>query len=112
MRRIICEKKNHAPLASPAAPKAIYENPPQPMQNNQSEPGGVSDRVSIPAPAHAVGSSFPRACANWEQTQWQANKQPPNNQAMRQLPIPPLPITAYMLKTSKQNKTKKLKRKN
>ncbi len=29
-------------------------------------------------------------------------QQPPNNQAMRKLPIPPLPTTAYTTKTSKQ----------
>ncbi len=34
-----------------------------------------------------------------------ADKQPPNIQAMRKLPIPPIPMTAYTTKTSKQKKT-------
>ncbi len=34
-----------------------------------------------------------------------ADKQPPNNQAMRKLPIPPLSTTAYTTNTSKQKKT-------
>ncbi len=38
-----------------------------------------------------------------------ADKQPPNNQAMRKLPITPLPTTAYTTKTSKQKKTKEEK---
>ncbi len=34
-----------------------------------------------------------------------ADRQQQNNQAMRKLPIPPLPTTAYMTKTSKQKTT-------
>ncbi len=34
-----------------------------------------------------------------------ADKQPSHNQAMRKLPIPPLPTSAYTTKTSKQKKT-------
>ncbi len=56
MRQIICEK-HQAALAPPAAPNTICKNPPRPNQNNQSEPGGVSD--SFTAPAHVVGSSPP-----------------------------------------------------
>ncbi len=41
---------------------------------------------------------LPLACA-------MADKQPPNNQAMRKLQIPPLPTTACTTKTSKQRKT-------
>ncbi len=59
MRQIICKKKkkNQAPLAPPTALNAICKNPLHPNQSNQSEPGGVSDGVSIHAPAHAAGSS-------------------------------------------------------
>ena len=45
-----------SPLAPPIAPNVICKNPPQPNRNNQSEPGRVSDEVSINAQAHAVGS--------------------------------------------------------
>ncbi len=34
-----------------------------------------------------------------------ADNQPPNNQAIRKLPIPPSPTTTYMTKTSTQKKT-------
>ncbi len=56
MRQIVCEK-NHAPLAPPAAPKAICKNPPCPKSKQPIRAGGVSDGVSVTAPAHAAGSS-------------------------------------------------------
>ncbi len=58
MRQTVGEN-NQTPLAPPSAPKAICKNPPRPNQNNQSEPGGVSDGVSITVPAYAAGSSPP-----------------------------------------------------
>ncbi len=39
-----------------------------------------------------------------------ADKQPPNNQAVRKLPIPPLSTTVYMTNKSKQEKTNVEKR--
>ncbi len=62
-------------------------------QNNQSQPGGVSDRVSSTAPAHTEGSNPPPR-----------DKQPPNHQAMRKLPVPPLSTTTYTKNISKQKK--------
>ncbi len=44
--QIICEK-DQAPLAPPTAPNAMCKNPPGLYQNSQSEPGGVSDGVSV-----------------------------------------------------------------
>ncbi len=93
MRQIICEK-NQATLAPPAAPNAICKNPPHPNQNNQSEPGEVSDGVSITAPAHATDSSPPPRVLSLGQGQYlqwadaMANKQPPNSQATRRTAHP------------------------
>ncbi len=63
MRHIICEK-NQAPLDPPTAPDTICKKSLQPDQNNQSEPEGVSDGVSVIAPAHAAGISPPPACSH------------------------------------------------
>ncbi len=70
MGQIICEKKKQAPLAPPTAPNAIYKNPPRPNQNNQSEPGRVSDEVSITARAHAVGFSHSQRMLSLGQAQY------------------------------------------
>ncbi len=107
MRQIICEKIRllwlHLLLLMPFA--RIHHN-----QNNQSEPGGVSDGVSVTACAHSEGSSPPLHMPSLGQAQYlqwadpMADKQLPNNQAMRKLLLPPLPITTYPTKTSKQKK--------
>ncbi len=58
MRQIVSEK-NQAPLALPAAPKAICRNPPCLNKNNQSE---QAKNLTV-SPAHAAGSSPPlRMC--------------------------------------------------
>ncbi len=101
MRQITCEK-NQAPLAPPATPVDVCKNSSHPNQHNQSEPGGASDEVSITAPVQTAGSSPPLL-------QWvgaMADKEPPNYEAIRKLPIPPLPTTANTTNTSKQKKTK------
>ncbi len=53
MRQIICEKYAECHLQESTAP-----------ESKQPEPVGVSDGVSITAPAHAAGSSVHCACAN------------------------------------------------
>ncbi len=68
-RQIICEKKQ-APLAPPTAPNATCKNPLRLNQNNQSEPGGVSDGVSITACAHVVGSSPPQRMLSLSRAQY------------------------------------------
>ncbi len=64
--------------------------------------------MSITVPAHAAGSS-PPPCMRYLGADAMADEQPPNNQAMRKPPIPPLSATAYTTKTSKQKKTKEEK---
>ncbi len=81
MRQIICEK-NQAPLAPPTSPKAVCKNPLCPNQNNQLDQ-----------------EEYLMECQSLHRVQ------PPNNQAMRKLPIHPLSTTAYMTKTSKQKET-------
>ncbi len=90
--------------------QAICKNPPCPNQNNQSEPGGESDGVSIPAPAHVASHSPSGACANSvkrcifsERTQWRTN----NHQSTKQWENCPSLLCQQQLttKTSKQKKT-------
>ena len=67
--------------------------------------------MSITARAHIASSSPPPLMLSLGQAQYlqgadaMADKQPPNNQAMRKLPIPPLSTTAYTTKIGKQKKT-------
>lgn len=98
-------KKNPVPLAPPSAPDGICKSPPCLNENNQSEPGGVCNGVSVTAPAHcaaplphtlAQSSSISSAWSfRWSFLNKMAQKHPAT---MKKTAHPPLPITAYSAK--------------
>ncbi len=98
--------KNQAPLPPITAPNSICMNPLHLNQNNQSEPEGVSDGVSItalhlPSPAHALTWSSSVSSVSGHNGGQTATKQPNNEKT--------LPTTAFTTKTSKKNNTNKEK---